>query len=186
MSGFHMNIFRILGDVSHIVSKFSLIWAIHSNRSAEGIYVHALLPLCTPLTRIFPGVSLITQVLYIFVFCTRYLDLFWTPPFRRWVRVWNFVVKIFYITSSMYIVFLMMRVYARTREREKAWGLGVYSLAGSLLLAMPTTAIFLGYSGFTFWEVRRTGIPHPSALLPPHEQSLTAPAPLNRISGPFP
>ena len=31
-----MNIFRIIGDVSHTVSKCILIWAIHSNRSAEG------------------------------------------------------------------------------------------------------------------------------------------------------
>jgi hypothetical protein len=32
----HMNPFRILGDVSHTASKCILIWAIHSNRSAEG------------------------------------------------------------------------------------------------------------------------------------------------------
>lgn len=31
-----MNVFRILGDVSHTVSKCILIWAIHSNKSAEG------------------------------------------------------------------------------------------------------------------------------------------------------
>lgn len=31
-----MNVFRILGDVSHTASKCILIWAIHSNRSAEG------------------------------------------------------------------------------------------------------------------------------------------------------
>jgi len=30
------NVFRVLGDVSHTLSKFILIWAIHSNRSAEG------------------------------------------------------------------------------------------------------------------------------------------------------
>ena len=31
-----MNVFRILGDVSHTLSKCILIWAIHSNKSAEG------------------------------------------------------------------------------------------------------------------------------------------------------
>ena len=31
-----MNVFRILGDVSHTASKCILIWAIHSNKSAEG------------------------------------------------------------------------------------------------------------------------------------------------------
>ena len=33
---YHFNIFRILGDLSHTASKCILIWAIHSNRSAEG------------------------------------------------------------------------------------------------------------------------------------------------------
>lgn len=32
------NVFRILADVSHTASKCILIWAIHSNRSAEGEY----------------------------------------------------------------------------------------------------------------------------------------------------
>lgn len=31
-----MNVFRILADLSHIASKCILIWAIHSNKSAEG------------------------------------------------------------------------------------------------------------------------------------------------------
>jgi ER lumen protein retaining receptor len=30
------NVFHILGDVSHTLSKLILIWAIHSNSSAEG------------------------------------------------------------------------------------------------------------------------------------------------------
>lgn len=30
------NVFRILGDVSHTLSKCILMWAIHSNKSAEG------------------------------------------------------------------------------------------------------------------------------------------------------
>lgn len=34
MTGF--NLFHILGDVSHTSSKLILIWAIHSNSSAEG------------------------------------------------------------------------------------------------------------------------------------------------------
>lgn len=56
--GFNMNVFRILADVSHTASKCILIYQIHHNKSAE-------------------GVSLLTQLLYILVFGTRYLDLFW-------------------------------------------------------------------------------------------------------------
>ena len=32
----NMNVFRILGDLSHTASKCILIWAIHDNHSAEG------------------------------------------------------------------------------------------------------------------------------------------------------
>lgn len=35
-----MNVFRILGDVSHTAAKCILIWAIHINKSAEGRYSH--------------------------------------------------------------------------------------------------------------------------------------------------
>ena len=36
--------------------------------------------------------------------------------------------QIFYTCSSLYIIFLMTSVYARTREREKAWKFGMYCL----------------------------------------------------------
>lgn len=76
------------------------------------------------------------------MFCTRYLDLLWTPPFESFTYTWLFLFKIFYIASSAYIVFLMTSVYARTREREKAWKFGTYCLGGAIILALPMTAIF--------------------------------------------
>ena len=39
----NMNVFRILGDVSHTASKCILIWAIHANKSAEGSHVRSWL-----------------------------------------------------------------------------------------------------------------------------------------------
>ncbi|GIZ42027.1 hypothetical protein CKM354_000530700 [Cercospora kikuchii] len=130
-SSFHMNIFRILGDVSHTASKCILIWAIHSNKSAE-------------------GVSLLTQLLYCLVFTTRYLDLFWVPPWFSW---WNFVLKLFYIASSAYIVFVMMRVFARTREKEYGWKLAIWSLAGSTVGAPIVCLLFEGWKRSTLSEV---------------------------------
>ena len=88
-------------------------------------------------------------MLYAGVFITRYLDLFWTPPSNS---LWNFIFKNFYIFTSIYIIFLMMKVYARTREREKAWKLGAYCLAGSVLLAPVVTAIALR-KNFSFFEL---------------------------------
>ncbi|KAF2006380.1 hypothetical protein P154DRAFT_518000 [Amniculicola lignicola CBS 123094] len=127
------NVFRILGDVSHATSKLILIWAIHSNSSAE-------------------GVSLLTQVLYALVFVTRYMDIFRSSVTADWEHTWNFSLKLFYTLSSLYIIFLMTNVYARTREREKAWKMGLYSFAGSLLLAPFWYLIFkkwiTGYNPF--------------------------------------
>ncbi|KAF2013931.1 ER lumen protein retaining receptor [Aaosphaeria arxii CBS 175.79] len=127
------NIFHILGDVSHTTSKLILIWAIHSNSSAE-------------------GVSLITQALYALVFCTRYLDIFRVSATADWEHTWNFSLKIFYVASSLYIIFLMTSVYARTREREKAWKFGLYCLLGSLVVAPIWFLIFkkwvIGHNGF--------------------------------------
>ncbi|KAF2186668.1 hypothetical protein K469DRAFT_726157 [Zopfia rhizophila CBS 207.26] len=116
MADFRFNVFHILGDVSHTTSKLILIWAIHSNSSAE-------------------GVSLITQVLYAVVFCTRYLDIFNTSATADWEHRWNFTLKILYTLSSLYIIFLMTSVYARTREREKAWKFGIYCLLASVVIA---------------------------------------------------
>jgi ER lumen protein retaining receptor len=96
------------------------------------------------------GVSLLTQLLYVAVFCTRYLDLFWVPPQRSW---WNFILKNFYIWSSIYIIILMTRVYARTREREKAWRLGGYSLGASLVAGPLVSLIFNGIQASTLFEM---------------------------------
>jgi hypothetical protein len=48
------------------------------------------------------GLSFKTQALYATVFIARYLDLVF-----RWVSLYNFVMKIFFIASSVYILYLM-------------------------------------------------------------------------------
>jgi ER lumen protein retaining receptor len=48
------------------------------------------------------GISFKTQALYVIVFISRYLDLFHT-----WVSLYNFVMKVFFIGSSIYILYLM-------------------------------------------------------------------------------
>lgn len=138
-----MNIFRILGDLCHIASKITLLITIHRNSSAE-------------------GVSLLTQILYTLVFGTRYLDLFWVPPSWNW---WNFVFKIFYILSSIYVVYLMMRVYPRTREKEAAWKITTWSL-GACVLTAPFVTLLLGdWHGGYFSEVNTSlslALPNPT------------------------
>lgn len=61
--------------------------------------------------------------------------------------------KIFYILSSLYIMFLMLRVYARTRERERAWQLGGVSFVGSAIAAPFIMMIFKHKKDWSFMEV---------------------------------
>lgn len=77
-----MNIFRWLGDMAHLASIFILIHKIQTSRSARGI-------------------SFKTQLLYSIVFATRYLDIFKEDDLYR------FVMKCFFIGSSLYILYLM-------------------------------------------------------------------------------
>ncbi|KAI1328884.1 ER lumen protein retaining receptor-domain-containing protein [Xylariaceae sp. FL0255] len=120
------NVFRILGDVSHLLSKCILIFAIHRNRSAE-------------------GVSMITQILYALVFCSRYTDLFTETS------GWNYFFKLFYILSSIYIIAIMRWLYPRTREKEAAWKLGAAALGGSLLLSPFAMLIFESKDYWSFF-----------------------------------
>ncbi|GJP92283.1 hypothetical protein CBS63078_1886 [Aspergillus niger] len=127
----NLNIFRLLADLSHISSKCVLIWAIHRNKSAE-------------------GVSLLTQMLYALVFVTRYLDLFSKAGWKHFYLVF---FKLFYIISSFYVIYLMMRVFPRTRERERAWKMAIISVALSLVLAPISIVIFYrGYPDRWFTE----------------------------------
>ena len=68
-----------------------------------------------------------TQAFYCLIFFARYLDYFIAFSWSNW----NTAFKTFYILTSIYVLFLMLFVYARTREREKAWKLAGFCLAGA-------------------------------------------------------
>lgn len=71
------------GDMLHLASIVILLAKIYGTRNAKGI-------------------SLKTQVLYAAVFLTRYLDLFWS-----YISMYNSVMKLLYIATSILIVYLM-------------------------------------------------------------------------------
>lgn len=157
---FDWNVFRILADVSHTLSKCILIWAIHSNKSAEGSCDNATLSSSAANAQA-AGVSLITQIFYLVVFCFRYLFQSWglssfdylpagAPTFHL---LWNTTLKLFYMLSSMYTIFIMMRIFARTRERERSWKIGTISLVGSAVLAPFVMMIFKDKNAWSFAEV---------------------------------
>ncbi|KAG6840090.1 hypothetical protein C0991_009013 [Blastosporella zonata] len=87
-----MNIFRLLGDLSHLASILILLHKIQTSRSCRGI-------------------SFKTQALYVAVFLTRYLDLFF-----RYISLYNSVMKLFFIASSCYILYLMRYRFRPTHD----------------------------------------------------------------------
>lgn len=93
-----MNIFRFLGDLSHLASIFILLHKIQTSRSCRGI-------------------SFKTQALYFIVFLTRYVDLVTGP----YVSLYNTIMKLFFIGSTAYTLYLMkfrFRYVAADRIRE--------------------------------------------------------------------
>ena len=79
-----MNLFRILGDLSHYTAILTIFIKIISSQSCKGI----------------SGKS---QILYLLVFLSRYIDLFF--HFISW---YNTSVKIFFILSSLTNIYLVI------------------------------------------------------------------------------
>jgi len=87
-----MNIFRLLGDLSHLLAIIILLLKIWKTRSCAGI----------------SGKS---QALFLIVFISRYLDLV-----TNFVSVYNTVMKVFFIVSAAGTVYLMFIKFKATYD----------------------------------------------------------------------
>ncbi|KAF2858896.1 putative ER lumen protein retaining receptor [Piedraia hortae CBS 480.64] len=109
-----MNLFRILGDLSHLASIVILLMKMKSSSSASGI-------------------SFKSQLLYLMVYITRYLDLFWTNPTRS---LWNTTFKIIFIACQSYVVYLMLADYKPTHDPNQDTFRVEFLLAGAAVLGV--------------------------------------------------
>ena len=89
-----MNIFRLAGDLSHLLAIIVLLLKIWKTRSCAGI----------------SGKS---QILFTIVYVTRYLDLFTT-----FISVYNTVMKVFFIGASVATLYLMFVKFRATYDRN--------------------------------------------------------------------
>lgn len=89
-----MNIFRLLGDLSHLLAIIILLLKIWKTRSCAGI----------------SGKS---QILFAIVYTTRYLDLVTT-----YVSAYNTFMKIVFIVTSYVTVFLMYVKFKATYDHN--------------------------------------------------------------------
>ncbi|KAL1864841.1 hypothetical protein VTK73DRAFT_5621 [Phialemonium thermophilum] len=104
-----LNIFRILGDFSHLGSIVILLHKMLQTKSCSGI-------------------SFKSQALYLLVYITRYLDLFSTES------VYNLIFKILFISSQGYIIYLMTRELKATNDPNLDTFRVQYLLGGAALL----------------------------------------------------
>jgi len=106
-----LNIFRILGDFSHLGSICILLHKMVQMKSCSGI-------------------SFKSQVLYLIVYITRYLDLFSTHS------LYNLVFKILFISTQGYIIYLMINTYKPTNDSNLDTFRVQYLLGGAAILAI--------------------------------------------------
>ncbi|KAK8692542.1 hypothetical protein V6N13_076000 [Hibiscus sabdariffa] len=120
-----MNIFRFAGDMTHLISILVLLLKIYATKSCSGI-------------------SLKTQELYALVFLTRYLDLF-----TDFISVYNTIMKLVFIASSLAIVWCMRmyRVVRRSYDKDLDTFRHYFLILASFILAL------LVHEKFTFQEV---------------------------------
>ncbi|KAJ1955094.1 endoplasmic reticulum retention protein [Linderina pennispora] len=107
-----MNVFRLVADLLHLGSIFILIARMHQTRSCAGI-------------------SLKTQALYFLVFVTRYLDLF-----TSFVSIYNTLMKLFFLCSAGYIVYMMLKPLKPTYDKALDTFRVEYVLVGAALFAL--------------------------------------------------
>ncbi|CAH9076554.1 unnamed protein product [Cuscuta epithymum] len=120
-----MNAFRLAGDLTHLISILILLLKIYATKSCSGI-------------------SLKTQELFTIVFLARYLDLL-----TDFISVYNTIMKIVFIASSVAIVWCMRfhRVVRRSYDRE------LDTFRHWILVAVSFVLALLVHEKFTFLEV---------------------------------
>ncbi|KAI1842904.1 hypothetical protein JX265_012033 [Neoarthrinium moseri] len=106
-----LNLFRVLGDLSHLASILILLMKMTELNGCAGI-------------------SFKSQVLYLLVYVTRYLDLFSTES------IYNIVFKILFIGSQGYIVYLMIAKYKPTIDQNLDTFRVQYLLGAAAVLAV--------------------------------------------------
>jgi ER lumen protein retaining receptor len=108
-----MNIFRLLGDFSHLGAIIILLLKIWKTRSCAGrnFYFHDFIKILIFFLKL--GVSGKSVLLYAIVFTCRYLDLF-----THFISLYNTIMKIIYLVSTYFTLYLIYRKFKATYDRN--------------------------------------------------------------------
>jgi len=118
-----MNVFRLAGDMSHLFAIILLISKIWTTKSVRGL----------------SGKS---QLLFLVVFLSRYLDLF-----TSYISVYNTSMKVIYIVLSLATVYFIYGRFASTHNRDDDKFRMIFIIVPALGLA------FLIHHDFSVLEV---------------------------------
>ncbi|KAH0470386.1 hypothetical protein M5K25_000368 [Dendrobium thyrsiflorum] len=123
-----MNILRLAGDMTHLISVIVLLLKIHTIKSCAGI-------------------SLKTQELYALVFVSRYLNIF-----TDFISLYNTIMKLIFLGTSFSIVWYMRyhKVVRRSYDKDQDTFRHYFLVLPCLILA------FLINERFTFKEIMWT------------------------------
>ena len=80
------------------------------------------------------GISFKSQLLYAIVYCTRYLDLFYS-----FVSLYNTSMKIVFIAAQLYILYLMRIRFKPTNDMQIDTFRLEYILGGAALMSLIAT-----------------------------------------------
>lgn len=108
-----LDIFRLGGDLAHVVSIYFLLTKVQGSKSVAGI-------------------SLKTQILYMVVYVTRYLDIFYAP----WSSMYNLVLKFLYLGTTGYTIYLMKEKFKTTRNPNVDTFRADYLAGGAVIMAL--------------------------------------------------
>lgn len=107
-----MNLFRLVGDLSHLFAVIILLLKIWKTRSCAGI-------------------SGRSQLLFAIVYTTRYLDLF-----TSFISVYNTVMKVVFLLASFGTLYLMWVKFKATYDRNHDTFRVEFLLAPCVLLSL--------------------------------------------------
>jgi hypothetical protein len=105
------SLIRVLQATSRTWHRYSFCYTRYKRRDHVEVSSYTCSVLLSCLTSCMLGISFKTQALYVAVFVSRYIDIFY-----EWVSLYNFVMKIFFISSSCYILYLMKFKYRPTHD----------------------------------------------------------------------
>ncbi|KAH7538419.1 hypothetical protein FEM48_Zijuj03G0197500 [Ziziphus jujuba var. spinosa] len=143
-----MNLFRLAGDMTHLLSIVVLFRKIRTTKSCA-VDCMLFFPFSVPYAQFYmtndntlcqmtilslaPGVSLKTQEMYVMVFLTRYIDLFTT-----YYSFYNILMKLFFIGTSVAIVWYMRfhKVVKQTYNKDQDTFKHYYLVLACFVLAL--------------------------------------------------